>query len=489
MFRWYEGSAVCYVYLKDFEWGEEEKEDLKNGARGTDGVSSLCYVFYSDRDSSLDCVRHQQDWVERFWRCRWFNRAWTLQELLAPQKIEFLDKHWIKFSTFVDQDTLQSAIEVRTRIPSVILRKEKDLRDINIATRMSWAAGREATKPEDIAYALLGIFECNMPLVYGEGRVKAFGRLQKEIMTESNDESLFAWSAEGFGFGMMAQSPDQFEDCSEAKPLNLFTPPWILTNAGLQISLCMNSLCGSSSRSYVVYLNCINPRSGLCPSFELYPTSDKQHKRSGVLSWKPFPITSAQSLRNEVIVHQSKMQSVPPIKFDWSSAVDFLTWSQGVPSHGWSVDLDHGICRRPAHQANEYIAMIQLKDNEEPEPNSHAIAAAIKWDEPVGQWKCDVTAFGQEKIGHALPTKSHESVCTYRTPSGYNIIASMPRMVPWNHEGPVCVRVSARMGDGGEEMDRTEETKDATGISEGDEDVVARELQKRYRAFASRATD
>jgi hypothetical protein len=43
--------------------------------------------------------------------------------------------------------------------------------------RMSWAADRETTRIEDLAYYLLGIFGVNMPLLYGEGK-KAFLRLQ-----------------------------------------------------------------------------------------------------------------------------------------------------------------------------------------------------------------------------------------------------------------------------------------------------------------------
>ncbi|KAI1455884.1 hypothetical protein F4805DRAFT_257528 [Annulohypoxylon moriforme] len=58
---------------------------------------------------------------------------------------------------------------------------------------MQWAADRETTRPEDTAYCLLGIFEINMPLLYGEGN-KAFLRLQEEICKQNNDLTLFAWT-------------------------------------------------------------------------------------------------------------------------------------------------------------------------------------------------------------------------------------------------------------------------------------------------------
>jgi hypothetical protein len=46
---------------------------------------------------------------------------------------------------------------------------------------MSWAAHRETTREEDVAYCLLGIFGVNMALLYGEGS-SAFLRLQEEIL-------------------------------------------------------------------------------------------------------------------------------------------------------------------------------------------------------------------------------------------------------------------------------------------------------------------
>ena len=51
--------------------------------------------------------------------------------------------------------------------------------------RLSWAKGRLAKRPEDTVYSLLGIFDIQMPLIYGEGRRKAFIRLRREIEQSS----------------------------------------------------------------------------------------------------------------------------------------------------------------------------------------------------------------------------------------------------------------------------------------------------------------
>ena len=57
---------------------------------------------------------------------------------------------------------------------------------------MNWASARSTTRIEDEAYCLMGLFNVNMPTIYGEGR-QAFHRLQHEIMKQSFDTSLFAW--------------------------------------------------------------------------------------------------------------------------------------------------------------------------------------------------------------------------------------------------------------------------------------------------------
>jgi hypothetical protein len=45
---------------------------------------------------------------------------------------------------------------------------------------MSWAAKRQTTRVEVDAYCLMGLFNVNMPLLYGEEK-KAFHRLKKRF--------------------------------------------------------------------------------------------------------------------------------------------------------------------------------------------------------------------------------------------------------------------------------------------------------------------
>lgn len=51
----------------------------------------------------------------------------------------------------------------------------------NDKERFSWIQPRQTQVEEDKAYALLGIFDVQMPLRYGEGMANAFKRLEEEI--------------------------------------------------------------------------------------------------------------------------------------------------------------------------------------------------------------------------------------------------------------------------------------------------------------------
>lgn len=84
---------------------------------------------------------------------------------------------------------------------------------------MSWAANRVTTREEDRAYSLMGLFDINMPMIYGE-QEKAFLRLQQHIIQKSKDESIFAWATEFPGntktySGLFAPSPLAYASCSD----------------------------------------------------------------------------------------------------------------------------------------------------------------------------------------------------------------------------------------------------------------------------------
>jgi hypothetical protein len=153
MFRWYESAQVCYAHLADVP----------------------------PRHSSL-----KHPWAWSFRSSRWYTRGWTLQELLAPTFLEFLDSEW---NVIGSRDEWAHEIELATGIE---VKQLANFQDCSVATKLSWAANRETTRIEDRAYSLLGLLGVNMLLIYGEGE-RAFTRLQHELIRSSNDESIFAW--------------------------------------------------------------------------------------------------------------------------------------------------------------------------------------------------------------------------------------------------------------------------------------------------------
>jgi heterokaryon incompatibility protein (HET) len=158
MFRWYRDAAKCYVYLAD----------VSRSALDADVKSS------------------QLPWESSFQKSRWFTRGWTLQELVAPESVEFFSREGEQLG---NKKSLKRHIHEVTGIPFNALRGSS-LSDFSVPERMSWAEKRETTRKEDKAYSLLGIFGIYMPLIYGEGRENAFKRLREEIDKSSKGKPL-----------------------------------------------------------------------------------------------------------------------------------------------------------------------------------------------------------------------------------------------------------------------------------------------------------
>ena len=239
MFRWYENSAICYAYLSSVDAGP---------------------------------WRIQQ---QQFQQSPWFTRGWTLQELIAPKLVYFLDRRW---NIIGEKSQLAAEISAITHIGNDHLNlssgKRISLGQTSIATKMSWASERETSRIEDMAYCLLGIFDINMPLLYGEGR-KAFMRLQLEIIRKSDDETIFAWPSHDTyrtQQGMLASWPTWFTNCGDIityvkfprpsysmtnKGLEFRIPPYIPLSARLQIAL--NCTTKQSGGALVAALELNNP--------------------------------------------------------------------------------------------------------------------------------------------------------------------------------------------------------------------------------------
>jgi hypothetical protein len=135
MFRWYRMSGVCYAFLSDADGdGVIYKNVYARGSKLSTGVRKL----------------------------RWYSRGWTLQELIAPKRLEFYNKDWAFIGT---RKQHKRAIAEAYGIDEYAL-DGGDLSRLTVARRMAWLSSRETTRVEDLAYCMLGIFDVNMPLLW-----------------------------------------------------------------------------------------------------------------------------------------------------------------------------------------------------------------------------------------------------------------------------------------------------------------------------------
>ncbi|KAM5540545.1 hypothetical protein V8D89_005774 [Ganoderma adspersum] len=150
-------------------------------------LAELCFAHLEDVRS--DSVKALEAKGSAFRRARWHSRGWTLQELIAPLFLVFVSRDWKPIGSKHELARLLSEI---TNVQRSVLTREMHHSAVSVAERMTWVSERSTTRVEDEAYCLMGLFDVNMPTIYGEGQ-QAFQRLQQEIMKQSFDTSLFAW--------------------------------------------------------------------------------------------------------------------------------------------------------------------------------------------------------------------------------------------------------------------------------------------------------
>lgn len=159
MFTWYRGSSLTIVYLR--------------------GVSSLLR-----EPGGLQ-------------RSIWNTRAWTYQEYIAAQTVQFYTEDWkpylgLELSNHKESQIIISEMQQATGASAhdiAALRPGLD----RVREKLYLASMRQTTLMEDIAYSLLGIFNAAIPVIYGEGD-RAVGRLFEHVLTGSGDVTVLAWT-------------------------------------------------------------------------------------------------------------------------------------------------------------------------------------------------------------------------------------------------------------------------------------------------------
>ncbi|RMY40376.1 hypothetical protein D0866_01311 [Hortaea werneckii] len=284
MFNWYKCSTVCYVYLCDLTMTVILRDDypmvstwLERANRmatgGPDNSTRDFLIFDNPWESHVEFFqsvtsdiisavenddevysrpRHELDMslldtLGALSTAKWWSRGWTLQELLAPTNLVFMDRHWQQIARLPD---FVVTVSVISSVDVEVLAKTASLQSRCIAERLSWASKRSTTRTEDTAYALLGIFDAAMPLLYGEGN-RAFKRLQEVISLRSNDLSIYAWPRMNSDDDdlMFSSSPSNFVNCAAVRKRN----PRPITDASasdLQIMLIAASHAGLFDKLY-----------------------------------------------------------------------------------------------------------------------------------------------------------------------------------------------------------------------------------------------
>jgi hypothetical protein len=163
MFEWYRSAVVCLAYLSD-----------------------------------VDTMPDESMWEDDFRGSAWHTRGWTLQELLAPKMVIFLNnKFRVMGYKGTEADALAQRIACGTgpclnaplsRITGIDQRyfgDETALANVDLATVRCWMNGRSTTEEEDMIYCVLGILNVHLNPEYSEGFLKAQDRLLEELRRRS----------------------------------------------------------------------------------------------------------------------------------------------------------------------------------------------------------------------------------------------------------------------------------------------------------------
>ncbi|KAG1722583.1 hypothetical protein EDD22DRAFT_935209, partial [Suillus occidentalis] len=189
---------------------------------------------------------------------------------------------------------------------------------------------RVTTLQEDIAYSLFGIFGVHLPVIYGEKRQNALGRLLQEIIAHSGDISALDW---------VGQSSN-FNSCLPAEIFSYkalpYTPP-SLSEHDMQtsVSTLRNNIVAveSASKLYATLENLGVPRFANarlqlpCIAFPL--TEIRQSTGGDGDEYFTYEV-KADRLQDLLVTTKDKLVQFSPAKRTRQTLADFTDESQSV---------------------------------------------------------------------------------------------------------------------------------------------------------------
>jgi hypothetical protein len=399
-------------------------------------TSEICYVFLSDLPTAAPLET-------ALGSCRWFTRGWTLQELIAPRQLAFFDEDWQYRGAKAD---LADQLSMITGVDEDILTESAHLSEKPVAQKMSWSADRKTTRVEDLAYCLLGIFDVNMPLLYGE-RQKSFRRLQEEIIKSTADYSIFAWmwpvgtrrpeQRNGrFYCGVLAESPLYFgQSRSFIKRTVNEWRDFSISNNGVKIQsqILSQPIPNKGGYQYVLPLHG-SPDSGFCLGVRLRKYGPEQFVREDpwqLLQYKG-PLWPNTAKATYLLIDPPGILSHPS-----SFITDMSSFITSRRSHALQVEFPQGT------EASEFGPSSRF-DNED---HAFFLVGDDAWDTAIIQFDVSVShvigsrtkVFKSELVFYALGWSSshfHDLQCTlvnYAPPLAGTIDLVQRRISDWEH--------------------------------------------------------
>lgn len=195
-------------------WNYAACVDRNSCAAQSEAINSLAQIYRNCGRSIIyledlkSKLVEDEEVVERMAECRWIRNVWAIPQIVFSRVAFFYSSDWSLIGT---KKSLLPYLSSRMGIDQEVLEDSDSLEEFSLARRMSWASDMTASRVEDFAYALVGLFDVSMSILYGEGQ-KAFLKLQEEIMGDTDDFSLIAWDkidAQEYN-GLFAHSPACF---------------------------------------------------------------------------------------------------------------------------------------------------------------------------------------------------------------------------------------------------------------------------------------
>ena len=236
-----------------------------------------------------------------------------------------------------------------------------------------------------MAYCMMGLFQINMPLLYGEGR-KAFWRLQEEIIRVSNDHTIFCWSwtntVPDDWVSMLAPWPDTFADSGDFKTATSTSladlTPYSMTNVGLSIRFPV--IYTTTSRFACLDVGYKNRSTRIRACVNLLPMKREGngHYRSRLLT-APIPllIDAAEKEGRYAIerLHHFMISLKAPTKFP------FLLWTPPKPKYNVLLFVDPTIANNRSPSSGPHQLRLPLLEGSDRTPDFHSEWSSFDLDE------------------------------------------------------------------------------------------------------------